>query len=50
MYDQIQDLVYEHKPVMSIVETPVLCGASANLKGVVVNPVAHTFLKEAYFE
>ena len=50
MYGQIQDLVYEYKPVMSIVETPVLCGASANLKGVVVNPVAHTFLKEAYFE
>ncbi|MDR1502839.1 MAG: ABC transporter substrate-binding protein [Prevotella sp.] len=50
IYGRIQDLVFEYKPIISVVEAPLLYGASANLHGIVLNPVGHTFLKAAYFE
>lgn len=50
IYEKIQNLVVEYKPVMSVVESPLLYAATGTLKGVVINPVGHTFLKNAYFE
>jgi peptide/nickel transport system substrate-binding protein len=50
IYKKIQELVVEYKPVISIVEAPLIYGATANLKGVQINPVGHTFLKNATLE
>ena len=50
LYAQIQDLVFEIKPVMSVAEIPFIFGATASLEGIVVNPVGHTVLKGAYFK
>ncbi len=50
IYEKIQDLVFEIKPVASIVEAPILYGATSGLEGIVINPVGHTFLKEASFK
>ncbi|HHW32287.1 MAG TPA: ABC transporter substrate-binding protein [Clostridiaceae bacterium] len=50
IYKKIQELIFEYKPVISIVEAPLVYGATVNLKGVEINPVGHTFLKNATLE
>jgi len=50
IYEKIQDIVFQYKPVMSVVEVPLLYAATGNIKGISVNPVGHTFFKNAYFE
>jgi len=47
IYKKIQELIVEYKPVISIVEAPLVYGATNNLNGVEINPVGHTFLKNA---
>lgn len=47
IYKRIQEIIVEYKPVISIVEAPLVYGAVKNLNGVEINPVGHTFLKNA---
>ena len=47
IYEKIQEIVVEYKPVINIVEDPRLYAMSANLTGVVINPVGHMIYKNA---
>lgn len=50
LYGQIQDQVFQKKPAIPIVETPILYAARNEVKGVEINAVGHTFLKNAWIE
>ena len=49
-YKTIQELMVQYRPTTSYVESPSLSGATASLKGLVINGMGHTFIKGAYVE
>jgi ABC-type dipeptide transport system, periplasmic component len=50
LYSQIQDQIYKLKPAIPIIETPILCAARTEVKGIEINPVGNTYLKDSWIE
>jgi ABC-type transport system substrate-binding protein len=49
IYQSIQEILVNYRPVTSYVECPSLNGAAEDLNGIVVNGMGHTILKYAKF-
>jgi len=50
IYHEIQEIVFAKKPIIPVLETPILYAAEDDVKGVEVNPVGHLFFKNTWLE